>query len=72
MRATLHFEDEDRTDLLCAVHATELAVALRDVQRLLREYWKHADLEGLAADQLIHKIWDEFHDIAGPVLEATE
>lgn len=73
MKAILEFDlPDDDAEWRNQVHATELAVALWEVQQMLRELWKHADLDGMTADQLIDNIWREFHEIAGAVLEATE
>lgn len=73
MKATLEFDlPEETQEWRLHTHATELSVALWQVQNMLRGYWKHADLEGMTAERLINDIWERFHDIAGAVMEATE
>jgi hypothetical protein len=65
-------DEDDRVEHNHAMHAQEAIVALDEVQQMLRDLWKHADLSGETAEKLIDDIWREFHDIAGAVLEATE
>lgn len=73
MKAILEFAlPEESYEYRLHVHAHELATALDDVRGMLRDKWKHADLEGMTADQLIDELWERFHDIAGAVMEATE
>jgi len=73
MKAILEFDlPEDNHEWMTAVHATELSVALWEAQNMLRDLWKHADLSDKTAHQVIDDIWRGFHDIAGPVMEATE
>ena len=72
MKATLEFDlPEENHEWRLHTHATELSVALWQVEDMLRGLWKHADLSDKTADQLIDDIWREFHDIAGAVMEAT-
>lgn len=73
MKAILEFDlPDDGHEWRTQIHATALAVALWETRDMLRTYWKHADLEGMTADDLIDEKWDRFHDIAGAVMEATE
>ena len=72
----IHIYDLSDTDDIIeytnAINGTKAIIALWQVQGMLRTYWKHADLEGMTADQLIDEIWEKFYDIANSVLEATE
>jgi len=67
-----HPDPDDRMEHQDAIHAREAILALWQVQQMLRGYWKYQDLGGMTADELIDKLWREFHDIAGAVLETTE
>lgn len=73
MKAILEFDlPEESYEYRLHTHAVDLSTALDDVRGMLRGYWEHADLEDVTANQLIDKIWDRFHDIAGPVMEAVQ
>lgn len=73
MKVILEFDlPEEDAEWRLHNHATELSVALREVQNMLRGLWKHAEQDGVTANSLINEIWDEFHAIAGAVMEATE
>jgi len=73
MKAILEFKlPEESYEYRLATYSPDLATALDDVREMLREKWKHTDLDGVTARQLIDELWERFHYIAVPVMEATE
>jgi len=75
MKATLEFDLSDELDELAykeAFHARAMALALDKLHSYLRSQLKYRELKDVTANQLIEDIWDEFHEIAGFVLEAME
>ena len=74
MKATLEFDltdGGDEHDYKTMYYAHEAVQALIAMQTYLRSQWKHRDMDGVSADDLLDEIWKEFNDICGFILEAT-
>jgi D-hexose-6-phosphate mutarotase len=69
MKHVYMVEAELESELAIYTKALKTHCAAWDFQQQLRTYWKYTDLSDMTAEQLIDKLWDEWHETMAGALE---
>ena len=65
MKHILEFDSYEHADeLQRVIHAEDMASFIWDFQQYLRNKWKYEEFpKDMTPDDLINKIWDDWHDM---------